>query len=81
MLCINQELEKSFPFYQVGKSILANLAGLEYRDLLPDTIFFTLSVLPTENHIDSKKNQWCKFNGREHVPVVGTGKDVTILDL
>jgi hypothetical protein len=27
-----------------------------------------------------KTNQWGKFSGQEHVPVVGTGKDVAILE-
>ena len=55
MLCINQELEKSFPFYQVGKSILANLAGLEYRDLLPDTIFLLSVCCPLKITLIAKK--------------------------
>jgi hypothetical protein len=32
------------------------------------------------NTIIVKKSQWGKFSGQEHVPVVGTGKNVAILD-
>ena len=45
---------KSFPFYPVavGKSIIANLARLEHRDLLQDTNFLVLSVYcPLKNHM------------------------------
>jgi hypothetical protein len=80
MLCINQELEK-FSILSSWKINPCESCRVGTQGLAPRHYFFTLSVLPTENHIDSKKNQWCKFNGREHVPVVGTGKDVTILDL
>jgi hypothetical protein len=47
------KISMQYLFYPVafGKSILANLAGLEHRDLLLDTIFLLSVCCPLKSHM------------------------------